>query len=68
MSPIAPSIKSDKKDAFVKGSIQDMKTRPKLFASKNKVRQGEYDFEKSNSNQDEPKKEGDAKCQQDSSI
>lgn len=68
MSPIAPSIKSDKKDAFVKGSIQDMKTRPKLFASKNKVRQGEYDFEKTNSNQDEPKKEGDTKCQQDSSI
>jgi len=45
MSPIAPSVKSDKKDAFIKRSVQDMKTRPKLFADDNKVRQGNYDYE-----------------------
>lgn len=40
MTPIAPSIKSDKKDAFVKEPIQHMKTRPVLFAGKDKIRQG----------------------------
>jgi len=48
MSPIAPSVKSDKKDAFIKRSVQDMKTRPKLFADDNKVRQGNYDYETKN--------------------
>ena len=43
MSPLAPSIKSDKKDAFVKQAVQNMKMRPKLFAWKNKIRQGDYD-------------------------
>ena len=40
MTPFAPSVKSDKKDAFIKHSIEDMKTRPELIADKNKTRQG----------------------------
>lgn len=40
MVPFAPSVKGDKKDAFIKHSIEDMKTRPELFADKNKTRQG----------------------------
>lgn len=40
MSPLAPSIKKDKKDAFVKEPIQAMRSRPVLFADKDKVRQG----------------------------
>lgn len=39
LSPLAPSVKSDKKDAFIKGSVQDMIERPKLFAGENKIRQ-----------------------------
>lgn len=39
LSPLAPSVKADKKDAFIKGSVQDMITRPKLIAGKNKTRQ-----------------------------
>lgn len=42
MAPLAPSIRADKKDAFVKRSIQDMITRPKLFAGENKIRQSHY--------------------------
>lgn len=37
--PYAPDIKSDKKDAFIKSDVQDMLTRPKLLADKNKRRQ-----------------------------
>ena len=40
MTPFAPSVKSDKKDALIKHSIEDMKTRPELIADKNKTRQG----------------------------
>ena len=39
LSPLAPSVKNDKKDAFIKGSVQDMLTRPELIAGKNKTRQ-----------------------------
>lgn len=38
LSPIAPSVKSDKKDSFIKQSIQEMKQRPVFFADKNKTR------------------------------
>lgn len=40
MVPIAPSVKSDKKDAFSKQPVQHMKKRPVFFAGKNKTRQG----------------------------
>ncbi len=40
MAPLAPSIKADKKDAFIKSSIEEMKTRPELIASQDKIRQG----------------------------
>ena len=39
LSPLAPSVKNDKKDAFIKGSVQDMIDRPELIAGENKVRQ-----------------------------
>lgn len=39
MSPLAPSIKSDKKDSFVKQALQAMDTRPELIAGEDKVRQ-----------------------------
>lgn len=82
MSPIAPSVKSDKKDAFIKRSVQDMKTRPKLFADDNKVRQGNYDYETKNigemASQNEQSKEKNSEkksnkgenetCHQDNSI
>lgn len=38
-APFAPHIKSDIKDGFIKQSIQQMDTRPKLIAGKNKTRQ-----------------------------
>ena len=40
MSPYAPSVRLDKKDGFIKHSIQDLKRRPTFLAGKNKVRQG----------------------------
>ncbi len=40
LSPFAPSSKIDKKDGFVKLSVQAMKTRPEHIAGKNKTRQG----------------------------
>ncbi len=40
MTPLAPSIRKDKKDAFFKKPIQEMKSRPVLFAGKDKIRQG----------------------------
>ncbi|MBQ8451634.1 MAG: spore germination protein [Clostridia bacterium] len=40
MAPYVPNVKSDKKDAFIKHSIQDMKLRPQFLAGKNKKRQG----------------------------
>ena len=46
LSPLAPSIRSDKKDMFIKQSLQAMTTRPKLFAGKNKVRQKDWRVEK----------------------
>lgn len=45
MAPFAPSIKVDRKDAFVKGSVQDMKSRPTLIADKNKTRQGDDGYD-----------------------
>lgn len=39
-APFAPYVKADSKDMFVKRSVQDMKTRPKLIVGKNKTRQG----------------------------
>ncbi len=39
MSPIAPSIRSDKKDSFIKQALQSMTTRPKLIAGQDKIRQ-----------------------------
>ena len=45
MAPFAPSIKIDKKDAFIKSTIQDMKKRPVLIADKNKVRQGDDGYD-----------------------
>lgn len=41
LSPIAPSIKSDKKDLFIKQPVEHMDTRPTLIVGKNKVRQRE---------------------------
>lgn len=46
LSPLAPSIRSDKKDMFIKQSLQAMTTRPKLFAGKNKVRQKDWRVDK----------------------
>lgn len=40
MSPIAPSIRNDKKDGFIKQPIEAMKARPTFFAGKDKIRQG----------------------------
>lgn len=58
--PLAPSVKSDKKDAYIKQSVQAMRTRPKFFAGKNKVRQrdlglNEKDKDKANENKNESK-------------
>lgn len=39
LSPYAPSVKLDKRDGFVKHSIQDLKMRPTFIAGKNKTRQ-----------------------------
>ena len=39
LSMYAPSIKSDKKDGLIKSELSSMKTRPKMIAGKNKVRQ-----------------------------
>ena len=50
LSPLAPSVKDDKKDAFIKGSVQDMITRPKLIAGKNKKRQKEVIENEENEN------------------
>lgn len=39
MSPYAPSVRLDKRDGFVKHSIQDLKQRPTFISGKNKTRQ-----------------------------
>ncbi len=53
-APIAPNIKSDKKDAFIKQPIQEMHQRPELLASENKVRQTKQDlFEDDDENGDD---------------
>lgn len=41
LAPLAPSIKSDKKDLFIKQPVEHMDTRPTLIVSKNKIRQRE---------------------------
>ena len=41
LAPYAPSVKSDKKDGFIKKSIQAMKKRPLIIAGKDKIRQGD---------------------------
>lgn len=56
LAPLAPSIKSDKKDTFIKQSLQAMTTRPKLFAGKNKVRQKDWAVEKNRKNSNEKRK------------
>ena len=40
LSPLAPRVKNDLKDTFMKKSVQEMNTRPMLIAGKNKIRQG----------------------------
>lgn len=40
LSPFAPHIKGDQKDAFVKKAVQEMNSRPVLFSGKNTTRQG----------------------------
>ena len=42
LSPFAPHIKGDQKDAFVKKPLQEMNKRPILFSGKNTTRQ-DYD-------------------------
>lgn len=54
LSPLAPSVKHDKKDAFIKGSVQDMLTRPELIAGKNKTRQVATDYEENNTVKSKP--------------
>lgn len=44
LAPIAPNVKSDKKDAFIKKPIQEMHKRPELIAGKNKTRQAKNDL------------------------
>ena len=39
LSPYAPSVRLDKRDGFIKHSIQDLKRRPTFIAGKNKTRQ-----------------------------
>ena len=39
LSPYAPSVKLDKRDGFIKHSLQDLKRRPTFIAGKNKTRQ-----------------------------
>lgn len=46
LSPFAPHIKGDQKDAFVKKAVQEMNSRPVLFSGKNTTRQG-FNDEKS---------------------
>ena len=41
LAPFAPKVKSDYKDALIKSSILDMKTRPKSIKTKNRRRQGQ---------------------------
>ncbi len=38
LAPLAPSVKSDKKDAFIKQPVQEMILRPELIVGKNKKR------------------------------
>ncbi len=50
LSPLAPSIKEDKKDAFIKQPIENMLTRPELIAHKNKTRQNPTGLDESTQN------------------
>lgn len=43
LTPFAPSIKTDKKDGYIKQPIQKMVSRPALIVDKNKTRQGGED-------------------------
>ena len=43
MSPLAPSVKQDKKDAFIKVPVQEMITRPALIVGEDKTRQSNKD-------------------------
>ncbi|MBP3581432.1 MAG: spore germination protein [Clostridia bacterium] len=56
LSPLAPSVKNDKKDAFIKSSVQDMITRPELIAGENKVRQNSQTGENETKNRTKDKK------------
>lgn len=48
LAPYAPNVREDKKDAFVKKSIQTMKHRPEIIAGKDKVRQGDKKWHQDN--------------------
>ena len=52
LSPFAPHIKGDQKDAFIKKPLQEMNKRPILFSGKNKTRQSDYLNFKEKSNKD----------------
>lgn len=41
LTPFAPSIKTDKKDGYIKQPIQEMISRPALIVDKNKTRKGD---------------------------
>ena len=50
LAPYAPSVKSDKKDGFIKKSIQAMQKRPFIIAGKDKIRQGNEKNQEANKN------------------
>ena len=56
LSPFAPHIKGDQKDAFIKKPLQEMNKRPMFFSGKNETRQSENFKSKENQNQIEEQK------------
>ncbi len=66
LSPLAPSIKSDKKDLFIKQPVQHMNTRPELIVGKNKTRLSENDEEISQNNSQEKTAKNSAKIKNNS--
>ena len=44
MTPIAPNIRRDKHDSFLKATVQDSVMRPEFIVGKNKRRVGDYDL------------------------
>lgn len=43
MTPLAPNIRRDKHDSFLKASVQDTVMRPEFIVGDNKKRVGKYD-------------------------